>query len=174
MNKEDQFYSYAIFISITTLFFAILAIFYSYMENGLIFPTLTQINDKEHIFQWMKDTENKVEPIVDLTYRDNKALEQSIDQLGNSGFIHQAQLGHIQELSEQNGQPYPVLYYIEPFEDSGSLQNSIQKFIENDLFQGNGILPNNTFDYESGKKFAEKFGEMYNKIQSMHAGVPDQ
>ena len=100
MISKNQFYSYAIFISWMIVFFAVLAIFYSFMEHGIILPTLHQYNDKEHKFQWMKDAENREEPITDLTYRDNITLDNKIANLKDPEFIKEIQQEHIEELKQ--------------------------------------------------------------------------
>lgn len=164
MISKNQFYSYAIFISWMIVFFAVLAIFYSFMEHGIILPTLHQYNDKEHKFQWMKDAENREEPITDLTYRDNITLDNKIANLKDPEFIKEIQQEHIEELKQQNGPPFPVLYYVEPFEDSGSLKDAVQSFVEKNTVDGSIFKSNDIFGYHSGDNFKEKLTGLYDKL----------
>jgi hypothetical protein len=164
MNSTNQFYSYAIFISWIIVFFAILAIFYSYMENGIILPTLHQYNDKEHKFKWMKDEDGREEPISDLTYRDNIRLDEKIANLKDPTFIKEIQREHIEELKQQNGPPFPVLYYVEPFEDSGSLKHAVQDFVEKNTVDLSIFKSNDFLGYQSGANFKDKLTGLYDKL----------
>ena len=128
--NSRQFYLYAIFVAWTIVFFAILAIFYSYMETGILLPTPSPKKRSEHIFEWMKEPvpEPNVEPITDMTYKDNKTLEQNIYNLKDP--IYQIALNavHMKELADNNGPPYPNMYYIEPFQDSVNLSDNFSRF----------------------------------------------
>ena len=107
-NPSTKFYSYAIFVAWTVVFFAILAIFYSYMETGILVPTPAPTRRPvEHIFEWMKETESNIEPITDMTYRDNKVLENDINRLQDPTYQMALNMIHQEELKKQNGPPYP-------------------------------------------------------------------
>jgi hypothetical protein len=166
-NCKNQFYSYAIFVSWVIVFFAFLAIFYSFMETGVFIPTMKP-PPPNHIFDWMKQatqTEDAVEPITDMTYRDNKKLEQNIANLGDP--IYQVALNalHMEEMKLQNGQPYPDShYFLEPFNGGGPKAGDASPFInefsfsqniENEISSG-GDRPVE-FGYGSGARFMENF-----------------
>jgi len=117
MATKDQFYLYAIFVTWTVVFFAVLAIFYSYMETGILVPTPPPTRPKEHIFEWMKQTEPNIEPITDMTYKDNPELENNINRLNDPVYQIALNMIHQEELKQKYGPPYPDLYYSEPFSD---------------------------------------------------------
>lgn len=127
--NTEKFYLYAVFVSWTIVFFAILAVFYSYMETGILIPTPgpTQ-NPPEHIFEWMKEKEPNIEPIVDMTYKDNQQLEKDINNLNDPVYQIALNAVHMQELANKNGPPWPNMYYMEPFQDSVNLSNSFSSF----------------------------------------------
>jgi hypothetical protein len=126
----ERFYLYAIFVSWTIVFFAVLAVFYSYMETGILLPTPSPTKPTEHIFEWMKETEPNIEPITDMTYQDNKVLEQNINNLKDPVYQIALNAVHMKELADQNGPPYPNMYYIEPFQDSANISGTFSTFVK--------------------------------------------
>lgn len=172
--SKNQFYSYLIFFISVILFFAILAVFFSYMEFGKIvfdIPTTRPSNQTPHIFEWMRDDDSsKIEPITDLTYRDNKELENNIYKLKNDpNYLIEIHKDRITELEINYGIPYPNLYYVEPFENSGSLKNVMKDFINEFTFQGN-LLDPSVFEkggltgYGSGKRGIKKINDSYKNL----------
>lgn len=163
-NCTKKFYTYAIFISWVVVFFAILAIFYSFMETGVLIPP-ARPPPPDHVFAWMKQaatTEESLEPITDMTYRDNKKLEQNIANLGDPVYQIALNALHMEELKLQNGQPYPNShYYLEPF--SGSKENAVAGDAAASPFTGEFSFSQNLednpiqFGYGSGARFMESF-----------------
>lgn len=154
---KNQFYAYAIFISWMIVFFAFLAIFYSFMETGIFIPR-AQPPPPTHIFDWMKQatqTEETAEPLTDMTYRDNKKLEQNIANLGDP--VYQVALNalHMEELKLQNGEPFPDRhYYLEPFV-GGPKAGEADSFSNSFSFSQNDQPIK--FGYGSGTRFMENF-----------------
>lgn len=153
MNCSRKFYTYAIFVSWVIVFFAVLAIFYSFMETGSLISSPSYPEKPNHIFEWMKEDITNKEHITDMTYTDNKKLEQNIANLKDP--IYQIALNalHMQELSLQNGPPYPGLYYVEPFSNNDREKSTLD-FGD---FKNEFTFQNSPFEYGSGSKYLESF-----------------
>ena len=73
---KSRFYIYAIFISWVVVFFAILAVFYNYMETGILYESPPP--QKSHRFKWMDmmETETKIEGITDVKEKVAQAVKK--------------------------------------------------------------------------------------------------